>query len=94
MKPAFAFSFLLTCCGVLLADSTTRSPLPHKPATLLDDLVRMTQAGSSDVTVLAYAKAHRLELPPEVSDRDLRRLRDSGVSELVVRYMSAIDVIF
>jgi len=92
MKPAFAFSFLLICCGVLLADSTTRSPLPRKPATLLDDLVRMTQAGSSDVTVLAYAKAHRLELPSELSDRDLRWLRDSGVSELVVRYMAAIDV--
>jgi hypothetical protein len=92
MKRALAFSFLLTCCGVLLADTTTRSSLPRKPSTLLDDLVRLTQAGSSDVTVLAYAKAHRLELPPEVSDRDLRWLRDSGVSELVVRYMSAIDV--
>src|ERR1700737_1220703 len=92
MKPALAFSFLLLCCGVLLADSMARLPLPRKPATLLGDLVRMTQAGSSDVTVLAYAKAHRLELPPEVSDRDLRWLRDSGVSELGVRYMSAIDV--
>ncbi len=92
MKPALALSLFLVCCGVLLGDSTTRSSLSGKPAPLLEDLVRMTQAGSSDVTVLAYAKAHRLELPPEMSDRDLRWLRDSGVSELVVRYMSAIDV--
>src|SRR2546430_16462346 len=92
MKPAVAFCVLLACCAVLLGESPSSGPLARKPATLLEDLARLTQAGSSDVTVLAYAKAHRLELPPEVSDRDLRWLRDTGVSELVVRYMSAIDV--
>ena len=92
MKPALAFSFFLACCGVLLADPSKPVPASRKPTALLEDLVRMTEAGASDVTVLAYAKAHRLELPSEVSDRDLRWLRDSGVSDLVVRYMSAIDV--
>jgi hypothetical protein len=92
MKRVVTFSFLLACCGVLLGDSLNPGPLSRKPATLLEDLVRLTKAGSSDVTVLAYAKAHRLELPPEVSDNDLRWLRDSGVSEMVVRYMTAIDV--
>lgn len=92
MKRAVALSFLLVCCGVLLGDSPKPGPLSRKPAPLLQDLVRLTNAGSSDVTVLAYAKAHRLELPPELSDSDLRWLRDSGVSELVVRYMAAIDV--
>src|SRR5262249_1046793 len=62
-----------------------------KPAPLLEQLVRMTRAGSSDAELLDYAKAHRRELPPEVSDRDLDYLRDSGVSERVVSYMSAID---
>jgi hypothetical protein len=92
MKRAFAFFLLLACCGVLLGDSPKLRPSSRKPTALLEDLVRLTTAGSSDVTVLAYAKAHRLELPPELSDSDLRWLRDSGVSELVVRYMSAIDV--
>jgi len=92
MKRAFAFFFLLACCGVLLGGSQNPGPLSRKTGTLLEDLVRMTKAGSSDVTVLAYAKAHRLELPPEVSDDDLRWLRASGVSEMVVRYMAAIDV--
>ena len=92
MKRAVAFSFLLASCGVLLGDSPNPGPLPRKPATLLEDLVRLTKGGSSDVTVLAYAKRHRLELPPEVSDDDLLWLRNSGVSEMVVRYMTAFDV--
>jgi hypothetical protein len=92
MKLAIAFSLLLSCSGVLLGDSPNPGPMSRKPATLLEDLVRLTKAGSSDVTVLAYAKAHRLELPPELSDDDLRWLRDSGVSAMVVRYMTAIDV--
>ena len=93
MKRAVAFSFLLACCGVLLGDSTNPGSSPtRKPATLLEDLVAMTRAGSSDVAVLAYAKAHRADLPPEVSDSDLRWLRNSGVSESVVAYMTAIDV--
>jgi hypothetical protein len=92
MKCAVVFSFLLAGCGVLLGDSPKPVPSSRQPATLLEDLVRMTRAGSSDVTVLAYAKAHRLELPPELSDDNLRWLRDSGVSEVVVAYMTAYDV--
>jgi hypothetical protein len=92
MKRTVALSLFLACSGVLLGDSPKPAPSSRKPATLLEDLVRLTQAGSSDVAVLAYAKAHRLELPPEVSDRDLGWLRDSGVSETVVRYMTAIDI--
>lgn len=87
MKRAIAFAFFLACCGVLLADTPdSRSP------SLLQDLVRLTKSGMSDVTVLAYAKAHRVELPPELSADDLIWLRRSGVSETVVSYMSAIDV--
>jgi hypothetical protein len=87
MKRAIAFAFFLACTGVLLGDSPdSRSP------SLLQDLVRMTKSGMSDVTVLAYAKAHRVELPPELSADDLLWLRKSGASETVVRYMSAIDV--
>jgi len=52
----------------------------------------MTNAGLSDETILVYAKAHRLELPSEVSSDDLRWLTRSGVGEPVIRYMAAIDV--
>lgn len=92
MKPTVALFFLLACSGVLLGDSPRPGAVTRKSSTLLEDLVQMTRAGSSDETVLAYARAHRLELPSEVSDNDLRWLRDSGVSERVVRYMTAIDV--
>ena len=92
MKRAVAFSFLLACAGVLLGDSPdSRSPL-RDSRSLLQDLVQMTNAGLSDETVLIYAKAHRLELPSEVSAADLLWLRKSGVGEPVLRYMSAIDV--
>ena len=93
MRCAVAFSILLASCGVLLGDSPSPgSSTSAQGATLLDDLVRMTRAGSSDATVLAYARAHRLELPAELSDASVRWLADSGVSQRVVRYMAAIDV--
>jgi hypothetical protein len=92
MKRAVVFSFFLACSGVLLADSPdSRSP-SLEPPSLLQKLVRLTNEGLSDETILAYAKAHRFELPPRVSTEDLFRLRKSGVSETVIRYMSAIDV--
>jgi hypothetical protein len=92
MKSAVVFVLLLAGGSLLLGDSPKPASSSRRPATLLDDLVQMTRGGSSDVTVLAYAKAHRLELPSELSDADLRWLRNSGVSELVVRYMAAVDV--
>jgi hypothetical protein len=93
MKCAIAFSVLLAGCSTLLGDAPNESPPPRATAsTLLEDLVRMTRAASSDAAVLAYARAHRAELPAELPDSSLRWLRASGVSERVVRYMSAIDV--
>jgi hypothetical protein len=93
MKCAVALSVLLAGSSLLLGDSPNPSPSQRQPsATLLDELVRMTRAGSSDRAVLAYAQAHRRELPSEVSAASLRWLRDSGVSDTVVRYMSAFDV--
>jgi hypothetical protein len=91
MKRAVAFSFLLACAGVLLGDSPGAIP-SRDSRSLLQDLVRMTNGGFSDETVLVYAKAHRLELPSEVRTDDLLWLRKSGVGEPVIRYMSAIDV--
>lgn len=92
MKRAIAFSFLLACAGVLLGDSPDSRGPSRNSRSLLQDLVQMTNAGLSDETILVYAKAHRLELPPEVSTADLVWLRKSGVGEPVIRYMAAIDV--
>src|SRR6476469_9675393 len=84
MQCAVAFSILFAGSRLLLGAS------PSPP--LLEELVRMTKAGASDVSVLAYARAHRLELPEELSVAALQWLRSAGVSERVVSYMSAIDV--
>jgi hypothetical protein len=96
MKCAVAVSVLLAACSMALADSreprSSARPASSPSVRVLEDLVRMSKAGSSDATVLAYARAHRTELPEELSDSTLRWLRASGVSERVVRYMSAIDV--
>ena len=69
----------------------TRVPAPD-PATIFDEIVRLTKSGLSDETVLAYTKAHRGDLPSVISADRLRRLKESGVSESVVRYLTAIDV--
>jgi hypothetical protein len=92
MKRLVVLSFFLACSGVLLGDSPASRNPSHEPASPLQDLVRLTNEGLSEATILAYAKAHRFELPPEVSTDDLLWLRKSGVSETVVRYMTAIDV--
>ena len=68
------------------------SPPSRDPASILDEIVRLTKAGLTDETVLAYAKAHRGELPSVLSADRLHKLRESGVSETVVRYLTAIDV--
>lgn len=102
MKCAVSLCLLLAGGSVLLADTPNPNPTSKSapapasatrpPTTLLEDLVRMTRAGEPNAAILVYAKAHRMELPPELSDATLRWLRDSGVHESVVRYMAAIDV--
>jgi len=98
MQRAIVFSFLLAAATVsLFADSpSTSAPGPRSvsraPSSLLEDLVGMTRSGASVPSVLAYAKAHRSELPPEITDAELRWLSESGVSRPVVAYMAAIDV--
>jgi hypothetical protein len=92
MKRAAAFFSFLACSGFLLADSPDPGRALRKPAPLLEDLARLTKAGFSNETVLDYAKAHRAEAPSLIEANDLLRLRESGVGESVVRYMTAIDV--
>lgn len=92
MKCAVAFFLLLAGCGVALGDSPGPVRPPRRAAPLLEELVQMTRAGASEATVLAYARAHRIELPPELSDTSLLWLHESGVGPTVVSYMAAIDV--
>jgi hypothetical protein len=55
---------------------------------LLSDVVEMTRAGLSDETIIAFVHARRTRLDADVSADDLIRLRQSGVSENVVRYIA------
>jgi len=89
MNPTVAFVSLFAFAGMLLGSTSSGTA---GRVSLLEDLVRMTRTGTSDAELLVYAKAHRRELPPEISEDNLRWLHDSGVSERVVSYMSAIDV--
>ena len=92
MKRAVAFSFFLACSGLLFGNPPENPGSSRQSGSLLDDVVRLSRDGLSDETVLAYAKAHRGELPPVVTGDRLLWLRESGVSERVVRYLTAIDV--
>jgi hypothetical protein len=89
MKRAILLSFLLSS-GPLLADNSVPAA-PQKP-TVLDEIVHMSQAGAPEETVLAYAQAHRAELPSRLSDADLHWLRQAGVGERTVQYLRAVDV--
>jgi len=92
MKRAAAFLSFLACSGLLLADSPDPGRSLREPAPLLQELARLTKAGFSDETVLIFAKAHRAEAPSLIAADDLLWLRESGVGEAVIRYMTAIDV--
>jgi|GEM_PF-3270628 len=60
---------------------------------VLNDVVEMTRAGLSDETIIAFVHARRTRLDADVSAGDLIRLRQSGVSENVVRYIAgAADI--
>ena len=89
MKRAILLSVLFSC-GSLLADNSVPAP-PQRPG-VLDEIVHMSQAGAPEDTVLAYAQAHRAELPSRLSDADLQWLRQAGVGERTVRYLRAVDV--
>lgn len=58
----------------------------------LNDVVRMTKAGLSDATIVAYVKARRARLDSELSADDLIHLRRSGVTETVIQYLARIRV--
>src|SRR5262249_34177527 len=74
------------------APSAELAPPSRDPAAILDEIVRLTKVGLSDETVLAYAKAHRGDLPAVLPAERLNWLRDSGVSRNVILYLTAIDV--
>jgi hypothetical protein len=59
---------------------------------LLNDVLRMTKAGLSDATIVAYVKARRARLDSELSADDLIQLRRSGVTESVIEYLARITI--
>ncbi len=67
----------------------------RESGSLLDDVTGLTEGGVSEETILVYVKARRTQLPPVLAAEDLLRLRKSGVSETVIRYLAgraAVDV--
>ena len=56
----------------------------------LNDVVRMTKAGLSDATIVAYVKARPARLDSELSADDLIQLRRTGVSETVIQYLARV----
>jgi hypothetical protein len=56
---------------------------------LLNDVVRMTKAGMSDTTIVAYVKARHAGTD-SVSADDLIQLRRAGVGEPVIQYLAGV----
>jgi hypothetical protein len=56
----------------------------------LNDVARMTKAGLSDATIVAYVKARRARLDSELSADDVIRLRRTGISEAVIQYLASV----
>jgi hypothetical protein len=88
--PAVLSVILLLVAVAALAEPVQSRRFSNR---LLSDVVQMTRAGLSDETIIAYVQARRIRLDADVGADDLIRLRQSGVSENVVRYIaSASDV--
>src|SRR5262249_57759152 len=55
---------------------------------ILDDVVRMSHAGISDDSIIAYVRARMPRLSHDLTPEDLGSLQQAGVSENVVRFIA------
>jgi hypothetical protein len=86
IKRASALSVILLL-GALAASAQSAATRRFADP-LLNDVVEMTRAGLSDATIVAYVKARRSRLEPDLAADDLIRLRQAGVHEPVIRYIA------
>lgn len=59
---------------------------------LLDEVVRLSNAGTSDSTIIAFIHARQARLEWAPTADDLVQLKQAGVSEKVVEYLASIPV--
>lgn len=81
---AFALILLLSSSAAIAKDQRPSRGVGSSRS-LLEQIVRLSNEGFSDETILVYVDAHRAELPPLLTDNDLIWLRRSGVSESLIR---------
>jgi hypothetical protein len=84
---AILSAILILSSATALAQSGPHSTRFSNP--LLDDVVRMTKAGMSEATIVAYVKARRAGMD-SVSADDLMQLRRARVGEPVIQYLAGV----
>ena len=94
MKPiSLGVTILSAAFLVSVPASAQTAPAPrpyagHFSNRILDDVVRMTHAGISDDSIIAYVRARMPRLAQDLHPEDLGSLQQAGVSENVVRFIA------
>src|SRR5262249_50783428 len=93
MKPT-RLTVAILSTGFLMKVPALAQPAPARPAArhfsnrILDDVVRMSHAGISDDSIIAYVRARMPRLSHDLTPEDLGSLQQAGVSENVVRFIA------
>lgn len=82
----FTALFLL---GASLASAQARHSFQFSNP-LLNDVVRMSNAGIGNETIIAYVKARQARLEAGLTADDLIALRESGVGESVIHFLASV----
>ena len=84
-------ALLFACCAVLAASCSINAVAPPAPQAVvsLDDVVLLARSDISDQTIFTFLDFR--ELGFVLDAQSLLLLRESGVSEAVIRYLLEID---
>ena len=91
MKRLAVFSaVLMLLLGASFAAAQTPPPrsATHFSNPLLNEVVRMSNAGMRNETIIAYVRARQSRLEAELTADDLIELRRAGVDESVIQYLA------
>jgi hypothetical protein len=86
---AVFFAILLLGASLAAAQPAQTSPAAFSNP-LLNEVVRMSNAGVGNETIIAYIKARQARLDYGLTADDLIELRRAGVGEPVVRYLASL----
>ena len=75
--------------GASLASAQARHSF-HFSNPLLNDVVRMSNAGIGNETIIAYVRARQARLEGVLTADDLIALRESGVGEPVINFLASV----